>query len=636
MTNQQQPPLAYSYGRVSTDGQDSKLSTSVQHERVQEKALTLGFKIAREWSEVGSAATVNREVFQEMLALLLSPAHPVKILIANDLSRLFRDDEDFYVTRRFLREAGVELYTVKEGHLSVDTQSQLVFGINSMLNSQVPRDTAILTRNGQFGATNRGFYIGPDVFGYEKYPVWDKDDEHTGLKKQPPKKHQKLRPHPTQWEHLLTMFRMGLEDHGGQRVADHLNDLGVKTNKGKEWTEGGVLYVWRNPVYRGQTHRGKRSKSPHLPHTEQAGQENAHPAAVTEEEYQEIEELIRLRTTAPGGPRGHSSPNPLSGHVKCGVCGWDMTLSTSKGITRLICSNKRHNKIRACRGKNVRLDILVPRVVAALLDRILTEQNLRQQVNMVAETNREFLEEQQSARKTLEKNIKGTEKIISNLVDGIEESGGSAQVYVRLDQRESELKQLTIQLESLDETYQDQMQFLNNPERIVACALDLRTYIESEDPEIAKTFILSFIKKIVVLENQATIHYTVPVPQNAKGEPKPTDTVSLKKNAGLKESCLLPPRVGMDQALTHVAGCICFIVQSTQNAPHPSHLVAMSGSQQDRFLKDLPHGHPAGSGQDDMLRSVLEYHGASAIVGVSPRLLQERQPSDSWHDRHQQ
>ena len=79
-----------------------------------------------------------------------------------------------------------------------------------------------------------------------------------------------------------------------------------------------------------------------------------------------------------------------------------------------------------------------------------------------------------------------------------------------------------------------------------------------------------------------------------------------------------PRWMGMDQALTNVAGCICFIVQSTQNAPHPSHLVAMSGSQQDRFLKDLPHGHPTGSGQDDMLRSILEYHGASAIVGVSP------------------
>ena len=147
-----------------------------------------------------------------------------------------------------------------------------------------------------------------------------------------------------------------------------------------------------------------------------------------------------------------------------------------------------------CPGKNVRLDILVPRVVAALLERILTEQTLRQQIALVAENNREFLEKQQAARKTLQKNIEGTKKQISNLVDAIEKRGGNPQIYERLDERESEMNQLVVQLEGLDETFQDHLEFLNNPERIVSCALDLRTYIESDDPETVRMFILSFVK----------------------------------------------------------------------------------------------------------------------------------------------
>ena len=90
------------------------------------------------------------------------------------------------------------------------------------------------------------------------------------------------------------------------------------------------------------------------------------------------------------------------------------------------------------------------------------------------------------SRKTIQKNKESKEKQISNLVDTIENRGGNSQLYQRLDTRENELKHLVTQLEGLDESFQDQLQFLNAPERIIACALDLRTYIESEDPEIAR------------------------------------------------------------------------------------------------------------------------------------------------------
>ena len=185
-----------------------------------------------------------------------------------------------------------------------------------------------------------------------------------------------------------------------------------------------------------------------------------------------------------------------------------------------------------------------PGVIAALLYQILTDQNVRQQVTLVRENNRETLEEQQADRETILGNIKGTKKKISNLVDTIETRGGNPQLYERLDKREDEMKQLEIQLDGLDESAQDQLEFLNNPERIIACALDLRTYIESEDPEIARMFILSFVNKVVVQGKQAIIHYRIPLPRDPKGNPNPTETVSLKKGAESK-SCLSPAWAGI-------------------------------------------------------------------------------------------
>ncbi len=614
MTDRTEPIPVYVYARVSTYGQDRKLSREEQEEFCRELAPKYGYDIIHFFREVASATgTEKRPVFREMMSLATSPRHPVGALLFHDLSRAFRDDEDYYINRRILREANVDIHTVEEGLLTEDDDSQLRFGFKSLLNSQSPRKTSRETRRGQFGATRRGYYIGPDVFGYEKYKVKvsdddDDDDEEGGEggegdvkgkgKRKRKQEHTKLRPHPTQWEHLLTMRRMALENHSATRIADHLKDLGVKTVRDKDFTEGAVLYALRNPISRGKTHRGENSSSRYLDRSDQAHKDNAHEAALSEDDYNLIEDLIRLRTTAPGGPRAHSSPNPLSGHVKCGLCGWNMTLSRSKGITRLICSNKRKNKVKGCPGKNVPLDVLVPRVIAALLYQILTEQNVRQQVTLVRETNRETLEEQQADRETILGNIKGTKEKISNLVpvpdslvdtgkslptvdsslrgndvqvkrvsgirhiqvetvlvDTIETRGGNPQLYERLDKREDELKKLEVQLGELDESAQDQLEFLNNPERIVACALDMRTYIESEDPEIARMFILSFINKVVVQGKQAIIHYRIPLPRDPKGNPNPTETVSLKKGAESK-SCLSPAHVGIHQgaALLQQAG----------------------------------------------------------------------------------
>ena len=548
MTNRKELIPAYFYARVSSHGQDRKLSHEEQEELGSEMARKNGYDIIRFLREVGSATgTEKRPVFREMMSLATSPKHPVGALLFHDLSRAFRDDEDYYINRRVFREANVDICTVEEGLLTEDDDSQLRFGFKSLLNSQSPRKTSRETRRGQFGATRRGYYIGPDVFGYEKYKVMvspgddDGDGDSKGKRKQ---EHTRLRPHPTQWEHLLTMCRMALENHSAQRIAEHMKALGVKTVRNNDFTGEAVLDIVRNPVTLGKTHRGEQSSSRYLDRDDRAYNNNAHPAALTEEEYERIEELIRLRTTAPGGPRAHSSPNPLSDHVVCGLCGWNMTISRSKGIARLICSNKRKNKVKACASKNVRLDLLVSRVITALLNQILTERNLRQQVALVAETNREFLEEQQADRETILRNIKGTKKKISNLVDSIETRGGNPELHERMDKREDDLKKLQVQLNGLDESAQDQLEFLNNPERIIACALDLRTFIESEDPEIARTFILSFIKEVVVLGTHATIQYSVPLPRAPKGDPNPTETVSLKKGSERK-SCLSPAYEGI-------------------------------------------------------------------------------------------
>lgn len=68
--------------------------------------------------------------------------------------------------------------------------------------------------------------------------------------------------------------------------------------------------------------------------------------------------------------------------------------------------------------------------------------------------------------------------------------------------------------------------------------------------------------------------------------------------------------MGLDEALPHVRDCTCVMFQSAENWPHPSHFIAMTGEIPEFFPEQHPGNHVPVSDQQEMLRAILEYHGA--------------------------
>ncbi len=117
MTNRQELRPEFFYGRVSTDGQDRELTIGEQKQHANEQAPREGYRFIQEFEEVKSAATDKRPAFLEMVSLAISPRHPEEAIFFHDLSRAFRNDEDFYNYRRMLREANVKIFTYEDGEL---------------------------------------------------------------------------------------------------------------------------------------------------------------------------------------------------------------------------------------------------------------------------------------------------------------------------------------------------------------------------------------------------------------------------------------------------------------------------------------------------------------------------------------
>ncbi len=224
---------------------------------------------------------------------------------------------------------------------------------------------------------------------------------------------------------------------------------------------------------------------------------DSHEAAMSNEEFEKIEQMIVARTHTSGPTRCNSSINILSGKVKCGFCklaGLDSNLvihrDTPGGITRLRCSRKKNQGKGKCPSKPILMDELVKQVLERLLGTTLTEPTVRQVIEDVARDSGPYLEEGQARKKELSEQLTEVRKRIRNISEVIQTQGARYQRLATLlkDLAELEEKERKLQeaIQEINDATEQARLFINDPDGIVEAILDLRTYTETRDEEAAK------------------------------------------------------------------------------------------------------------------------------------------------------
>ncbi len=115
---------------------------------------------------------------------------------------------------------------------------------------------------------------------------------------------------PEEAEVVRLIFRLYVQEGLGlRRLAQRLNEMGIRTRTGRLWTVAAVRDILRNRVYLGTYRRfGVRVPA-------------NHPPLVS---AQEFERAQRRLGAGQGGPRPRSALFPLSGLAYCGYCGGRM------------------------------------------------------------------------------------------------------------------------------------------------------------------------------------------------------------------------------------------------------------------------------------------------------------------------
>lgn len=303
-----------------------------------------------------SGATMARPGLKAMLGE--AKADTFDLLIAEGLDRLSRSLKDIADIFERLRYHGVAIWTAHEGSIS-----SLHVGMKGTMNELYLEDMRAKVRRGQKARIEAGYAASSPPYGYRvvRGVVDDKMRNVNGLR-------EIYEPEAAVVRRIFEQFTEGM---GTREIVRRLNDEGILSPGGKQWHPARLLGsrargegVLRNEHYRGwlvynrtrlvtDPGTGRKRYVPNPPE-DWSRREVPDLRIVSEDIWRAVRErdiprqwATRCREPARDAPPGEEkagfryNQRPLTGLVKCGVCGGQKNIAND---TRYLCSTNRYSR----------------------------------------------------------------------------------------------------------------------------------------------------------------------------------------------------------------------------------------------------------------------------------------------------
>lgn len=316
------------YARLSRD-EDSELNSLINQLNIlREYAENHHHEIVGESADDNiSGMHFNREGIEQITAAV--EAKLIDAVIVKDLSRLGRHRTQTAMFIDFLRENGVRVLSVTENIDTGNEEDDLMVGFKGIFNDMYARDISKKIRAGYRQKQKDGIVLIPPL-GYFK-------DKNTG----------EVVIVPEHAEIVRKIFNWYVSGYGIKAIAKMLNDEGVKSPGyyqqkllGKKpgrnkpeiarrflWENTGVKRILQNEFYVGTLicHRSYTSKINHvrkeLPPEEQFRHENAVPAILSKEIWEQAQFLLESKPKQNVRASSGHAAHRYAGLIKCGDCG---------------------------------------------------------------------------------------------------------------------------------------------------------------------------------------------------------------------------------------------------------------------------------------------------------------------------
>ena len=360
-------PTAYEaiYARQSLDKKDS---ISIEGQIEQCKRLAESPDTALVYADKGySGKDTNRPRFIDLIRDI--KLGKVKRIIVYRLDRMTRSLLDFTNLLVVFQKYGVTFESVHEKFDTVSPVGQAMVQI-LMVFAELERKTIQQrVKDNYYQGGERGMYLGgPAPFGFER-----KTTKHNG------RKETRLEPVCAQQTHIAAMYEKYGAGAALSEISKWLNDKGIKTAKGTAWDGGKVSRLLRNPAYvkadadvyayyidRGCTVTNSLEDFIGVNGCYLYGKREANQRKYTDvkDHYLSLAPHLgfidselwlrcqnRLDRNSQIGNAGQGQHSWLSGLVKCGKCGYCMTVTKYKDYRYFRCRGQ--DMLNNCDGQSI-------------------------------------------------------------------------------------------------------------------------------------------------------------------------------------------------------------------------------------------------------------------------------------------
>lgn len=311
-------------------------------------------------------------------------------IYTKSISRFARNYTDLLTVVHELRDLGVPIIFEKENIDTLDPKCNLVLTIMSSLAEQ---ELISMSQNQKWAARKRfaeGSIELSRILGYEY-------------------KKGKLTIIPEEAAIVRRIYELYLQGNGVEKISVILKDEGYLTVHGStEWKKATLATILKNEKYTGNSLLQKnvydlKVRKKNKGEAPQYYVENSHEAIISMEDFQKVQEMMREKAEKfhPNGLDYSIRKYPLSGKIKCGICGSRYKRKTAaKGTTyeciKWVCLVKEIKGKKTCDSheiKNVVLEKLLTEAYNECLDKNFEYSGLAEEykkLKSLLETEREL------------------------------------------------------------------------------------------------------------------------------------------------------------------------------------------------------------------------------------------------------
>jgi len=506
MKKQQFQPLtpAALYARVSSDRQDVDLSVAAQLRALRDYAKANGYSVAREYvDEAESGRVADRPQFRRMIDEGSKPKAPFQVILVWKFSRFTRKREHAVAFKAQLRRKGIRVVSITE-QAEDNATGRLLEGIIESVDEYYSENLGQEVVRGMREAASRGFFLGSKApFGYTRVKVSD------GVKERPT-----LEVDPVAAPIVREIFESSRRGNGLAEICKELNGRGI-TNRGRRWQKNIVHYLLTNEAYIGTAVWGVKSKD------EKAGDpvrvENAWPALVSRELFETVQQGLHERAPTVQQPARVGSQYLLSGLLRCGVCGKSYSAQGAKSgqFAYYVCSSLFREGAGACTARYLNASKVEDLVTGKVRERILTEETITELVTLVAEEIDALAGEVNGRLTTITAELSDVETRLENLYQALETQQLPIEVLSpRILSLKSRQDQLVAAREEAEFQLEQRRAELPTSKEIKGYVADFRTLFQDGTFPERKSLIRNFVQGIEIVEDEAVLTYTIPMPQD--------------------------------------------------------------------------------------------------------------------------